>query len=174
MSGAAQSSASVATSAPAAMRKGSIASAGRPDATKCSTCRLVASEQLPDTTALSPEAAGSALAADEGAMPKLAGSPIATPEPAVTSGIRASAGPRRSRSSFETASTIAMPIPSAFSCAMRSSIACAPRATTAWSMSPTLRRVCACSTRTRLGSVIGVSGWFCMPLSLSSTSPANR
>ncbi len=69
------------------MRNGSIASAGRPDAMKCCTCRLVASEQLPDTTACRPEAAGSALAADEGAMPKLAGSPIATPEPAVTSGI---------------------------------------------------------------------------------------
>ena len=55
---------------------------------KACTCRLVAAEQLPDTTACAP--AGGAAARPRqptAAMPKLAGRPIATPEPAVTSGM---------------------------------------------------------------------------------------
>jgi hypothetical protein len=55
--------------------------AGRPAAMKCSTCRLVASEQLPDTTACSPVAVARALACGEGASPKLAGSQSPRPSP---------------------------------------------------------------------------------------------
>ena len=58
--------------------------------------------------------------------------------------------------------------------AIRARIATSPAATVRWSISPTRRRACACSTRTRFASVIGVSGWLRMPLSLSSTSPTNR
>ena len=79
------------------------------------TCRLVASEQLPDTTACKPVAAGKTLAVLDGAMPKLPGKPIATPEPAVTSGMALRAGPRRMRSALEMASTTASRAP----CALR-------------------------------------------------------
>ena len=40
------------------------------------TCALVAVEQLPATTAHAPDTGGNALAALDGAMPTLAGSPI--------------------------------------------------------------------------------------------------
>ena len=111
------------------------------------TCPLVAAEQLPATTACVPAARAGAVAAP-GVRPQFAGRPMATPEPAVTSGMSFSAGPSTSRSSLDTASTMAISTPSARSAAMRSRIA-APRATTAWSIRPTLRRVCAASTRSR-------------------------
>lgn len=38
----------------------------------------------------------------------------------------------------------------------------------------TAARLLFCSTRTRFGSRIGVSGWFCMPDSLKSMSLTNR
>jgi hypothetical protein len=51
------------------------------------TCRFVAVEHEPDTIARRPVARGNWLAAFEGVIPKFAGNPIATPEPAVTSGM---------------------------------------------------------------------------------------
>lgn len=65
-----------------------------------------------------------------GAIPKLPGKPIATPEPAVTRGISFSAGPSLSRSALLTASTIAIPTPSAFKAVMRARMASEPSATT--------------------------------------------
>ena len=96
---------------------------------KCATCAFVACEQLPDTMARKPLAGGSALACADGCSPKLPGSAMATPEPAVTSGRLASAGPSRSRSSLLTASTMAMATPCAFSSSMRARIAHWPAAT---------------------------------------------
>ena len=107
-----------------------MASAGRPDWIKACTCRLVASEQLPETTACCPTAGGKALAVLEGARPKLPGKPIATPEPAVTSGMPLRAGARRIRSSLEIASTTARRTPWLRSWAMRAWMAAPPCATT--------------------------------------------
>ena len=92
--------------------------------------RVQASEQLPDTTACQPLASGKRLACTEGVKPKLAGKPIATPEPAVTSGMPLRARPRRSRWSLDSASTTATLTPSACNCVMRSRTASAPRSTT--------------------------------------------
>lgn len=81
--------------------------------------------------------------------------------------------PWRTKSSFETASTIAMPTPSGTQ--LRDALADRLGATRHGDMvdqshlAPRLRL-----QHTRQIAVIGVSGWFCMPLSLSSTSPANR
>ncbi len=97
--------------------------------------------------------------------PKLAGSPIATPEPAVTSGHVLEGRAQAQQVGVRTPHPPwPMPRlrPSASRCGAR--MAASPWATTLWSIRPTLRWHCACSTRTRLGSVMGVSGWFCMPL----------
>ncbi|MNC89036.1 hypothetical protein D3C83_49250 [compost metagenome] len=83
--------------------------AGR-DFIQCATCALVCAEQLPDTTAAYPPAAGSAAAFSEPVslrVPKFAGNPMAMPEPPVSSGSSAQAVPSASRSSSATASTIA-------------------------------------------------------------------
>ena len=47
-------------------------------------------------------------------------------------------------------------------------VAAAPCTTLSWRSSPTRSDICACSTRTRFDSRIGVSGWFRMPESDSS------
>jgi hypothetical protein len=114
-----------------------MARAGLPALMKSITCWLVATEQLPDTMACSPCAAGRRAASLLGATPKLPGRPMATPEPAVTSGMPLRAGPRRSRSSLDTASTTAMRTPSAAVASMRARMAASPCATTLWSIRPT-------------------------------------
>src|SRR5205085_2329219 len=85
--GTAQASASLATSRPEAICSGSTANAGRPRRRKSATCSLVATEQLPETTALAPCAGDSAPALGENDSPWFCGSPMATPEPATTSGM---------------------------------------------------------------------------------------
>ena len=97
---------------------------------KAATCAFVAREQLPAITACSPLAPGRVAALAFGAMPKFAGKPIATPEPAVTKGISASAGAKRCKSALLTASTIATPTPCCLSPAIRCWIAAVPCATT--------------------------------------------
>ena len=94
------------------------------------TCRLVACEQLPETIARAPAASGNTLERVDGAMSKFAGRPIATPEPAVTSGRSFNAGPIRSKSSLLMASTIAIPTPWLRSSSIRRRIAASPAATT--------------------------------------------
>src|SRR5205814_3629180 len=106
--GAAHDVASATISLPRAICNGSMRNDSPPDAENARTWRLVAAEQLPDTIARDPDACGSSLAAFEGAIPKLAGNPMATPDPAVTSGMPLSAGPSLIKSSFEIASTIAI------------------------------------------------------------------
>ena len=139
--------------------------------------QCVAAEQLPDTIARVPASGGRPAALGAGSqLPKFGGSPMATPEPAVSSG-----RPVQARAQLHQVvvarphrrSRCRRPRRAARRCASR--IAAAPAATTPWSISPTLAScICACSTRTRLASVIGVSGWFRMPLSDSSTSPTKR
>ena len=53
-------------------------------------------------------------------------------------------------------------------------VAAAPCSTVVKDTSPTAPPVCRPSTRTRFASVIGVSGWFSMPLSFSSALPTKR
>ena len=115
------------------------------------TCPLVA-EQLPATTACVPARAGAVAA--PGVRPQFAGRPMATPEPAVTSGMSFSAGPSTSRSSLDTASTMAI---STFAQRGDALGIALPRATTAWSIRPTLRRVCRQHAQ-QVRSVMGVSG----------------
>ena len=57
-------------------------------------------------------------------------SALATPDPAVTRGMSRTAAPMACRSSFEIASTMAMPTPCARSSLIRARIAVAPRETT--------------------------------------------
>ncbi|MNG95851.1 hypothetical protein D3C79_548970 [compost metagenome] len=78
------------------------------------------------------------------------------------------------RSALLMASTMAYPQPPAWASAKARRTAAAPWLTVAWRTRPTLRGVCCCSTRTRLESAIGVSGWWRMPDSFSNVSPTNR
>ena len=107
-------------------------------------------------------------------MPQLAGKAMATPEPAVTKAMPLRAGPSLYKSSFDKASTTAMDTPWACNSAIRAVTAVAPSATVLKSIKPTLRWHWACNTFTKLASRMGVSGWFFIPLSLSSTSPTNK
>ena len=85
-------------------------------------------------------------------MPQLRGRPIARPEPAVTSGSSRTAAPRRSRSSLETASAMAIPTPSSRRASKRARIASAPPATAVWSTRPTGAR----GLRAEDGDEVGV------------------
>jgi len=86
---------------------------------------LVACEQLPETMALNPFTAGSDAASPEAVMAKLRGRPIASPEPAQTSGRSRTASPRRCRSSLSIASAIAIATPSLRKASKRARIAAA-------------------------------------------------
>jgi hypothetical protein len=102
------------------------------------------------------------------------GRPSATPEPAVTSGSIGHRRPSTRRSSLLMHRPPPGPRrrPAGLQpCARGPRRRGPPRRSAA---GPRGRRLCACSTRTRLASVIGVSGWSRMPLSLSSWSPTNR
>ena len=99
---------------------------------------------------------------------------MATPEPPVISAWRSAASPIASRCASLTASTIAKRLPCSFSAVIAWRIAIAPCSTVAYGTKPTVPSVCRDSTRTRLASVIGVSGWFSIPLSFSSVPPTNR
>jgi hypothetical protein len=101
--------------------------------------------------------------------------PMARPEPATTSFASRVAVASVHRSSSPMASAMPKRTPCPCSSAMRSRTAASPRATLRCSIRPTRsRRHCACSTRTRLASVIGVSGCCRIGLSDSSRSPTNR
>jgi hypothetical protein len=99
---------------------------------------------------------------------------MATPEPAVTSGMRPATAAQHTQvvvvhgigHGQRHALGGAAPQPFAHGVG--------PCATSSVRSRPTRAALCACSTRTRLASVIGVSGWSRMPLSDSSWSPTNR
>ena len=65
-------------------------------------------------------------------------------------------------------------MPAARSSPSRARIAAGPLVDHGMRQQPDRPRLCRCSTRTRLLSVIGVSGWWRMWLSESSWSPTNR
>ena len=113
---------------------GSMRIAARPDSIQCATWPLVACEQEPEITAAGPATRGNSAASvrsgNRPARRKFSGTPMATPEPPVISGVvgsrrrRSHTNPRRS-----IASTTARRTPSASSAAMRARIAGAPAAT---------------------------------------------
>ena len=78
------------------------------------------------------------------------------------------------RSSSSSASTMARRTPRSPSVANDSAIAPGPARTRSKGTRPTSDSDWRASTRTRLGSVMGVSGWSCMPLSCSRASPTKR
>ncbi len=96
------------------------------------------------------------------------------PEPPVTSFAPPMAPPMARRSSSATASTTASRRPALASSASASWIASKPCRTTEKGTSPTSPFVWCASQRRMSGSVMGVSGWFCMPLSLNSTPLTKR
>ena len=103
-----------------------------------------------------------------------AGRPRATPDPPVASSMSAMASPMARRCRSLQASTIACDTPPDRSASSRAAMAASPASTSAKGTSPTFRGVWRDSTRTRLGSRIGVSGWSRIGESESSTSPTKR
>ena len=155
-----------ATSCAAASRSGSTAKAGAAAAMKCRHLGVGRRRAAARDDGARPRGRRQRAACGVGARPKFAGRPIAMPEPAVTSGSRGSAaaeraaGRRRDRVDDRDARR---PRPAA-----RRTVRAPPprRARPRGARSARPRRGdCACSTRTRLASVIGVSGWWRMPLS---------
>ena len=96
------------------------------------------------------------------------------PDAPVDKGMSSAASPIASRWRAATESAIAEPAPFAAASASAARTASAPRSTTANGTSATGCALCRPSTRTRLESRIGLSGWSFIGLSSSGMSPTNR
>ena len=101
-------------------------------------------------------------------------SPSPRPDAPTETGPRAAASPIASSSRSNTVSMIAAPNPCAVSSASRSAILSLPCATVGRSMRPTGAFDWRSSTRTRLESRIGLSGWSFNGLSCRGTDPTKR
>ena len=160
---------------PCASRSGSMAKPAPPASMKCWTCAFDALEQLPDTIAAVPAAGGSARRWRSARGRGSAAGRSRRPSPAISSGRLGEGAPQR----HQVGVGDRIDDRERDACALQRGDALAD-GVGAGAHRPVVDQADArvahwrCSTRTRLASVIGVSGWSRMPLSFSSTAPTNR